>query len=70
MKVPFTFVQREVCATTYRPRCTLGFVYLCVCVRRVSCGSCGGLTRECLLTCSLRVNSFPQMSQLKERTPE
>lgn len=28
------------------------------------------LTRECLLTCSRRVKSLPQMSQLKERTPE
>lgn len=28
------------------------------------------LTRECLFTCSRRVNSLPQMSQLKERTPE
>ncbi|TNN46025.1 hypothetical protein EYF80_043781 [Liparis tanakae] len=36
--------------------------------RRVPCVR--GLTRECLLTCSRRVNSLPQMSQLKERTPE
>lgn len=27
------------------------------------------LTRECLFTCSLRVNSFPQISQLNDLTP-
>lgn len=34
------------------------------------CGAFNVLTKECLLTCSRRVKSLPQMSQLKERTPE